>query len=721
MVRPFGILHRRRSGGRLVIAAGLLVTTALVGMPEARAAGELSEISADWEDFALVQAFGVSGDGSRVVGWGFDYVAGGWRPALATPEGLIRLATLGGVGEVSAISGNGAHMVGYVESGNGSGVTLAALWNATGALTALGTLNPTSERSFSRARDVSGDGTRAVGRSVNNGSVRGFVWVEGANGGVDGNRQMYQLPGLPVAGRHEGRAISDDGMFAVGFSSGEAHTGRAVRWDLSTIADNGVAGIIDLGSFTGMGGGSDAYDVSADGRVVVGEASDPDGRRRAFRWVEGATGGVAANVQMYDLGTLGGDESWAQAVSRNGNWVVGTSTADEGFMAFRWSETDGMESVAAWLARHGVDVGDVGLLNATSISDDGNVIVGDNSRNRAFIARVAPEPGPGPGDGPGPGPGPGPVTGLMDVAEYQQTLFSTTQIAHAGEFLTWLPMNGAHHRPLMQQGSLEDGHCAWATGDFGVHGGSETALGLAEAGACVELFGGTVKAGLGFGTSHSWQNLALGGSSRLSGQYVLGEVDWQPDGSPLLLSVTAMLGGWQANLHRGYSNGAATAYSDGTTGIGAGVVRLRADWLEAASFGNTTINPWASVTFGRQHIAAFTESGGPFPAHFDAQTLGMTEVRLGLAAVSTLSTQTTLTTSLELAHRSGDAPKASGAVAGLFDFSLGGGTQSSTWLRAGLELDHHLNDSTALSASIHAATNGRDPSVSGSVGVKVAF
>ncbi len=71
-------------------------------------------------------------------------------------------------------------------------------------------------------------------------------------------------------------------------------------------------------------------------------------------------------------------------------------------------------------------------------------------------------------------------------------------------------------------------------------------------------------------------------------------VDWQPDGTPLLLSVTGMLGGWQANIHRGYSNGGNTAYSDGVTGIGAGVIANRRgrhckpwrrdDWKSQAGF-----------------------------------------------------------------------------------------------------------------------------------------
>ena len=734
--RPFGTVSRRLKVSRLMGLTMLLGTTAIVTMPRAEAAGEIVDPSRPDNVYYHIPA--VSGDGTIFVGSAYDIPNRIFTGYYEAAGGVTRLPSFGGDSRIYGMSGDGRYVVGY--SRNGASYSRAFLWDApNGDFIDLGLLYPSIPNAHSIARDISGDGRRVVGTYSRPGITRAFAWIKDATTGEVDNEQMYRLNSLDDANNWGANAISDDGRYVVGYSDGNATSSLAVRWDISGLEAGGTGSdvILNLGSLTGENGYSGATDISANGQVVVGRAADADGIMRAFRWVEGATGGVAGNVQMYDLGTLAlsrsDAESEANAVSRDGAYVVGWSGTDEEevSLAFRWTEEGGMESVEDWLARNGVTVAaGQSLTDATAISDNGQVVAGvmtmPDWSSRAFIARVsADEPGPGPGPGPdpdpGPGPGPGPGTGIMDVEEYQRSLFSTTQVAHAGEFLTWLPMNGAHHRPLMQQASLSEGHCMWATGDFGVHGASGTGLGLAEAGACVDLLGGSVKAGLGVGTSHSWQTLALGGSSRLSGQYVIGEVDWQPDGTPLLLSLTGMLGGWNADIHRGYSNGAATAYSDGKTGLGAGVIRLRADWLGAAQIGNTSINPWVSVAAGRQHIAAFTETGGSFPAHFDAQTLGMAEVRLGVAAVTELSAQTTLTTSFEVVHRGGNAPAAKGNVIGLFDFSLGGGTQSATWLRAGLDLDHQIADNVALSGSVHAATNGRDPSISGSVGLKLTF
>src|SRR5690606_16354151 len=214
------------------------------------------------------------------------------------------------------------------------------------------------------------------------------------------------------------------------------------------------------------------------------------------------------------------------------------------------------------------------------------------------------------------------------------------------------PLNGAHHRPLMLTPSLSGDMCAWATGDFAHHGPSSTGLALAEIGACTDLAGGNVRIGGAVGTTGSWQDLALGGSPRMQGQYVLSEIDWQPAGTPLLLSVPGMLGSYKADIARAYSNGAATAVSNGETNAFGGVVRVRADWLEAAVIGNTSINPYAAFGFGGLHVDGYTESGGPFPAVFNEQNLRHADIRVGITAVTEFSAATRLSTTLEVAHRS---------------------------------------------------------------------
>jgi probable HAF family extracellular repeat protein len=106
-----------------------------------------------------------------------------------------------------------------------------------------------------------------------------------------------------------------------------------------------------------------AYDVSADGSVVVGAIKNNNYRFRAFRWTE-------ASGRMQELGTLGGDWSVARGVSADGSVVVGIADRplNSGEHAFRWTLASGRMQ----------DLGTLGGLWswALGVSADGSVVVG---------------------------------------------------------------------------------------------------------------------------------------------------------------------------------------------------------------------------------------------------------------------------------------------------------------------------------------------------------
>lgn len=695
----FGVHYRAGRTGFRRLALGLAVTTALVPAALAQAEGELVDLGWISGEVRSSEAYGVNGAGTVVVGTSVDAAAHAVAVRWDAEGDLMALGTLGGrTSYATGVSLDGRRVVGTSTDQNDD--YRAFLWTEGGGMRAIGTLGG----SYSYATDISADGLRVVGTAEDGqGKDMPFLFIDGATTGIAGNPELFKLDLLAGGDSGRAEAISRNGSFATGYVWYD-QDGEGAIWSLDGVAGGSspVRGIGSLGGIHTAGTG-----ISNDGRVVVGHSVNADNDKHAFRWVDGQG--------MADLGTLGGSESAAYALSADGAVAVGVAKdAGEMDVAFRWTEAGDMQSVGDWLAAAGVDMDGMLLTSASGVSDDGQVVVGTRRSiegdDLAYLARVTPD-----------------KAGVIDIAAYTATLYQAGQLAYAGQHLSWLPLTGAHHRSLMDYptASRDTGaFCGWATGDFARYGsgGRDAAIGLAEAGLCGDFADGQVRAGIGLGTSHARQALPLGGSAVLDGRYGVGEIDFRPADTAMIFSLTGVYGVWSADLRRAYGNGAGVDFSTGATRVQTALLRAKLEWRDALTLGTTGFSPWGAVTVGTTHVDGFAETGGGFPARFDAQDHVSVETRLGVTATTALGGSTVLKTGLEAVHRfDGQGGGVSGSVPGAFAFTLPAAGHGQTWLRAGVDLDQKLGGNAVLTVSLHGATSGQDGDVSGALGLHAGF
>jgi probable HAF family extracellular repeat protein len=156
------------------------------------------------------------------------------------------------------VSGDGTVVVGG--SGAVQGRQEAFRWTAAGGMVGLGALPLGTNGFYSRAYGVSGDGTVVVGESNSAQGHEAFRWT--AAGGMV---SLGTLPNDRTVRRSTAYGVSGDGTVVVGESdSARQHSGEPFRWT----AAGGMVGV-DLDALDRIEYGS-AYGVSGDGTVVVG-------------------------------------------------------------------------------------------------------------------------------------------------------------------------------------------------------------------------------------------------------------------------------------------------------------------------------------------------------------------------------------------------------------------------------------------------------------------
>jgi probable HAF family extracellular repeat protein len=166
----------------------------------------------------------------------------------------------------------------------------------------------------------------------------------------------------------EAYGISSDGQVVVGESKSlESDETEAFIWTTS-------GGMVGLGDFPGRELSSEARAASADGSVVVGSGKPDWPGYEAFRWTQ--SGG------MVGIGHLGAEDSGAMDVSSDGSVVVGCGISPSGPVeAFRWTESSGM--VGLGFLPGG---GSYPYSIAMGVSADGSVVVGIDDSTGSYEA-----------------------------------------------------------------------------------------------------------------------------------------------------------------------------------------------------------------------------------------------------------------------------------------------------------------------------------------------
>ena len=223
------------------------------------------------------------------------------------------------------VSSDGSTVVGYADDGVGTYSVRATVWSGSnwGTKTDLGTLKVDNSGS-SWAEAVSSDGSVVAGAAENdNGPYRATVW-SGSNWGTKTDLGTLSSGN---SGTSYVQAVSRDGSVVAGYADNNSNEKRAVVWSGSNWANK-----TDLGTLkTDNSGNSQILGISSDGSIVVGYAENDDStitlNDRPTVW-SGSNWSTKT-----DLGTLKSDNSGVSSVygiSADGNFAVGSADNDNG-------------------------------------------------------------------------------------------------------------------------------------------------------------------------------------------------------------------------------------------------------------------------------------------------------------------------------------------------------------------------------------------------------
>ncbi|MEY3829650.1 MAG: hypothetical protein RL636_1351 [Verrucomicrobiota bacterium] len=689
------------------------------------------------------QLFGYSSDGTKLLYRSYsanlngDYLIN----ATAGTSQLVSVAAQGFT-QSRGLSTNGLYVVGSAYTSGNNIASSGFLWSAAGTLvTGIGA----GFGNDSYLQYVKNDGSLALGGFWNNGSSQAFVWKQAGNTEttfaqvanlsvgqnsylryvtadlsvalvyVYGNNSSTIYRWSPVTGQFthldlsavsansDTTGLSADGSTVIAQAGSKVHRWTAAGWDLDLTASlTGVqSAYSNSNNYNGYGNGL-LTNISADGKALVGNYYSGN-VTKPFYWST-TTGAIDLLATMPNAQQSGP----SPIISADGKVVFGGLYDNNISNIYRWSAARGTLTLTAWLQSYGVDLTPFAnwtFQYASATSSDGSVLLGTASDGQGmpfpFIATAK---------------------GVTDVNAWMATVVGANSFYAMGHQLSHLPMEGAHHRPLASYGDLGGLNSFWATGDFGKStDGAKSDVSTGEVGVSTTISPKIIM-GVAVGRGRQAQELALGGTSLVEGNYLFLEGDYKlAEGG--VFSVTVSAGNWKGQLDRGYLVGANIDHSIGNADASSRSARLRYDTPFRKFADKFSVGAFSSFTWTALEVDAYAEAGGAFPATYDRQNHTSREARLGLVGVYVVNESVEVRVSAQVVHRLDDAqPTLTGTdVTGNLPFSMAGTQNVKNQGRYGLELDHRLDKRTIINYSLQASGVGSLPEVSGAISFRRGF
>ncbi|WP_286169433.1 autotransporter domain-containing protein [Rhizobium sp. NFACC06-2] len=518
-------------------------------------------------------------------------------------------------------------------------------------------------------------------------------------------------------------AMSADGSVIVG--NWEAAIGqRGFRWTEATgmvsveewLRSNGVAVLADF-TLTATG-------VSADGNIIVGQTKNNTPYIARIVLADTGTSGPSTTLDDVDAsasGDTGNGGRQPRGIDlTNGS---GTSTPTPTSSGGSASSTSSTSSTPASPS------GSSGASTSSATTTSSPASAANESNAASTPPPASAAPAAGESHAASAPPIASAVTtgrsvlparsGIIDLDQYASTLAARPN-SGVGLAIANTVLDGAHGAPM--RSLLEPGRQSFSiVSDIGYNDGRDAAggFGIADISYGIGLEGGAT-ARMSFGGLHDQRDINTGGDFIHSGFYIAPEISL-----PLTGGLYATIGGYYApgriSIDRGYLNGGAMDYSRGEADLDAWAAKLRIDWLDALSIGEWNLTPYAGVTYAKAEMGAYAETGGAFPARFDASGQQSTIIRAGLDGVTDLSDSIRLMARAEAAYRlEKKTATTTGTIDGLMGFSFAGQDIDRFWLRGGLGAEFDVAGGTA-SLNVNVTTEGDDPDLWVRTGWKITF